>query len=234
MVNYYQILKVSPQASLDEIRKAFRREAKQCHPDLYHNASPEEKQKLQKQFVVLTQAYEHLSDPDRRRAYDRQFDRHRTQQQKQQTRTRTSYTKTNTSHTYTKTQSSPPPFEDPTDETLEDLLNEVEELFSRFGVGFKDPLQVLVDWALRVFTNLNNLWDEENDTFEGAKNKEKMKSHSIFEEIEEEFQNLKSQYHTTGHAHAKRRKTQQKAKNFSNDEINRELQELKRKYGKFR
>ncbi|MBF0288512.1 MAG: J domain-containing protein [SAR324 cluster bacterium] len=233
MVNYYQVLKVSPQASLDEIRKAFRQEAKRCHPDLYHNASTEEKQKLQKQFVLLTQAYEHLSDPNRRSAYDRQFKQSH-QQQKKQTRTHASYTKADTFHSSTHTRSSSPPFEDSSDETLEDLLNEVEELFSRFGVGFRDPLQVLVDWALKIFTSVNGLWDEERNTFKSTKNKEKVKSHSIFEEIEDEFQHLKSQYKTTSHSNAKKSKTQQKTKNFSNNDINQELHELKKKYGKFR
>lgn len=63
--DYYEVLGVSRNATQEEIRKAFRKLALQCHPD--HNpecASGE-------QFKELNEAYEVLYDPEKRAAYDR-------------------------------------------------------------------------------------------------------------------------------------------------------------------
>ena len=60
--NYYLILGVDPDASLDEIRSAYRRKAKQLHPDHYEGSS--------EPFRDVQEAYEALCDPARRKAYD--------------------------------------------------------------------------------------------------------------------------------------------------------------------
>lgn len=62
MDNYYDILGVSPNASLDEIKKAYRRLAKKYHPDI--NPQTEEK------FKAINLAYETLSDETKRAVYD--------------------------------------------------------------------------------------------------------------------------------------------------------------------
>ena len=72
MIDYYKILNVPQDASQDLIRKAFRKSAKQTHPDLFPGDTPAEKKKRQVLFVHLTQAYEILSDEKRRKEYDRQ------------------------------------------------------------------------------------------------------------------------------------------------------------------
>ncbi|MGI6209613.1 MAG: molecular chaperone DnaJ [Anaerolineae bacterium] len=63
--DYYEVLGVPRDADSDQIRTAFRRLAREYHPDV--NKSPEAAEK----FKVVNEAYHVLSDPDRRRAYDR-------------------------------------------------------------------------------------------------------------------------------------------------------------------
>jgi curved DNA-binding protein len=64
--DYYTILGVSKTASEADIKKAFRRLARQYHPDL----NPGDK-KAEAQFKEINEAYEILSDPDKRSKYDR-------------------------------------------------------------------------------------------------------------------------------------------------------------------
>lgn len=58
MVNYYNLLHINYDATPDQIRRAFRMEAKKVHPDLYHGNDSKERYRLQRQFILLTQAYE--------------------------------------------------------------------------------------------------------------------------------------------------------------------------------
>lgn len=64
--DYYQILGVSRQADEKEIKKAYRRLARQYHPDM----NPNDKAAADK-FKDINEAYEVLSDPDKRSKYDR-------------------------------------------------------------------------------------------------------------------------------------------------------------------
>jgi curved DNA-binding protein CbpA len=64
---FYQLLGVSPEASLEEIRTAFRRLARELHPDRF---PPEEKQQAERRFQQITQAYNVLSNPETRARYD--------------------------------------------------------------------------------------------------------------------------------------------------------------------
>jgi len=63
--DYYEVLGVDRDATPEDIKKAFRKLAFQCHPDHNHSADSEEK------FKELNEAYQVLSDPDKRSAYDR-------------------------------------------------------------------------------------------------------------------------------------------------------------------
>ena len=70
-LNYYQILKVSPSAYPEEIKRAYFNFAKLYHPDRFaKNVSPEIKEKAQRIFVKITKAYETLIDPKKRKEYD--------------------------------------------------------------------------------------------------------------------------------------------------------------------
>src|SRR5437763_12911932 len=63
--DYYKILNVARGASADEIKKAFRKLARKYHPDV----NPGDK-KSEEKFKEINEAYEVLSDPDKRRKYD--------------------------------------------------------------------------------------------------------------------------------------------------------------------
>ena len=63
--DYYEVLGVERGAADPEIKKAFRRLARELHPDVNrHDPEAEEK------FKEAAEAYEVLSDPERRRTYD--------------------------------------------------------------------------------------------------------------------------------------------------------------------
>ncbi len=63
--DYYQILGVSREAKADEIKKAFRQLALECHPD----RNPGDK-KAEDRFKEINEAYGVLIDPEKRQSYD--------------------------------------------------------------------------------------------------------------------------------------------------------------------
>ena len=64
--DYYEVLGVSKSATDDELKKAFRKLAKQYHPD----ANPNDREGAEKKFKEINEAYEVLSDKQKRTMYD--------------------------------------------------------------------------------------------------------------------------------------------------------------------
>ncbi|HEY7955014.1 MAG TPA: J domain-containing protein [Polyangia bacterium] len=56
----YRVLELGEGAPLDEIKRAFRRLARELHPDLHPGASPEERRALEERFAELSAAYRRL------------------------------------------------------------------------------------------------------------------------------------------------------------------------------
>ena len=64
--DYYEVLGVDKNATEEEIKKAYRKLAKKYHPD----ANPNNKEEAEAKFKEVNEAYENLSDPQKRKMYD--------------------------------------------------------------------------------------------------------------------------------------------------------------------
>ena len=64
--DYYEVLGVNKNATDDELKKAYRKLAKKYHPD----ANQDNKEEAEAKFKEVNEAYENLSDPQKRKMYD--------------------------------------------------------------------------------------------------------------------------------------------------------------------
>ena len=71
-IDYYKILGVDRNIPQDQVREAYRKRAKLFHPDLHPN-DPKAKAK----FQALNEAYDVISDPEKRKKYDQYGERWR-------------------------------------------------------------------------------------------------------------------------------------------------------------
>lgn len=65
--DYYEILEVTREATAEELKKSYRKLAMKYHPD----RNPANKEEAEEKFKEASEAYEVLSDPDKRARYDR-------------------------------------------------------------------------------------------------------------------------------------------------------------------
>jgi len=66
--DYYETLGVDRSASDEDLKKAYRKLARQYHPDLH--TGEQQKKVSEEKFKEVNEAYEALSDPEKRRRYD--------------------------------------------------------------------------------------------------------------------------------------------------------------------
>lgn len=71
MRDHYEVLGLRPDCSPGEVKKAYRRLARQYHPDVYHGPD------ASRCFDEISMAYQVLSDPVKRRALDREMEKER-------------------------------------------------------------------------------------------------------------------------------------------------------------
>ena len=64
--DYYEVLGIQKGASADEVKQSFRRLALKHHPD----RNPDNKKESEERFKEISEAYEILSDPQKRSTYD--------------------------------------------------------------------------------------------------------------------------------------------------------------------
>lgn len=69
--NYYIILGLSEECTEKDIKKAYHQKARELHPD--KAATPEEREKFEQQFAVISKAYNVLKETEKRLEYDKQL-----------------------------------------------------------------------------------------------------------------------------------------------------------------
>ena len=236
MENYYKLFEVPYDADISTLRSAFRKKAKSCHPDLFQHVSPEERKNLQKKFVRLSQAYETLADPKKRQFFDQRLRKYSVKAGQQNVKeyrstSNSSSSRNNFKQNSTFSRSNYKSTSEESGDTLEDLIRDVEEVLGQFGSNFKDPLEILVDWAREVYQELASAFNEQeeyNKDHAGLKNKSQSNKHNHndpLQNIEEELQRLKVKRVKSDFG-----KKESKHYKSTDDKIEQELRSIKNKY----
>lgn len=166
MIDYYNLLGIAPAARPEEIRSAFRRQAKAAHPDAHPHLTGSERELLQRRFIQLAQAYEILSDPEKRRNYDRGWRSARARKSAagQQPGKRAApaggrkHGGKKAGRAQAATGAAGRPGKAPgesREEDIDDLFKDVEHLLTKFGVDMRNEIEAwldkTLDWALTLF-----------------------------------------------------------------------------------
>ena len=128
--NHYHILEVHQTASQTEIKQAYRRLAKQFHPDSQSQAANHD------HIIRINAAYEVLGDPQRRRSYDQQLSPRYSSVKRQQ---RTAYAQYHYQRRRTAEQASA----GLTDEWLKNVYQPIEGLIARIIYPLNDQIDEL-------------------------------------------------------------------------------------------
>lgn len=160
MADYYNRLGIAPDAPPEAVRQAFRTRARAVHPDAHPHLPPAEREALQRQFILLAQAYETLSDPARRARYDRERAAADAARSRAHPHARTAGPRTGRRAGGSAGTAAGPP---PREESLDDLLRDVERLLRPFGLSLRRPfeelLEALLDWARALFREVSEAWE---------------------------------------------------------------------------
>ena len=167
MVDYYNLLQVAPDAAPEALRAAYRREAKRWHPDAHPNLRGSERETAQRRFILVSKAYDTLSDPARRRDYDRQRGPEnasgprsaKPQPGRSGPASGAEAARPRPARPATGGSAGPEP-------DWNSLVSEVESLLGKFGLDLKQPaerlLETLLDWAKALFEDFLAAWNEED------------------------------------------------------------------------
>ena len=181
MSDYYNLLGIAENASASEIRSAYRRLARQVHPDVHPHLSPRERESMRHRFIRLTQAYETLRDPTLRAGYDRQLQARRatarrpTQgpagSQRGSQAARQSQARPASPDRDNANSAGP----DATGPSLEELLSDTEALLDRFGLDLRQPVEAVLEalwaWAVEIYREVAGLNEgADSDPTRPAKN----------------------------------------------------------------
>ena len=166
MIDYYNLLEIPPGASQEQIKKAFRRLAKQVHPDANPGSTAKEKEILRRRFIQLAQAYDVLSDTAKRESYQREWQAHHRHPPRESGRPagtagagpfRSSGAAFGGARRAQGGDSRrrKAPNGKPESDFPDDLLDDVKTLLAGFGLDLRQPfeklLEQLTSWAREIF-----------------------------------------------------------------------------------
>jgi len=117
------------------------------------------------------------------------------------------------------------------DDTLEDLLRDAGEMLGQFGLSFRDPLEIFVDWARQIFQEVTESFEDNADyrtSTESSNHKTQTKSYTDkdpLDNIEAELKRLKKQQ-----VKATSKSAFSVRSNIKDTDIEQELRSIKKKY----